>query len=216
MKAIDITGKRFGRLVAVRDVGVSMGSRLWECLCDCGKTAEVTNRSLKNANTKSCGCLNADLVSARNKANATHGMTGTPEWVSWDNMIQRCTNANHKSFDDYGGRGIVVVPDWRSFERFYADMGDRPAGTTLDRREQNGNYDLGNCRWATLEQQSNNKRSSRFIVHAGRKQTVAQWAAEIGISRHALMFRSNNDWSVEEALTMKLGYGNGWVRGVRS
>jgi len=132
-------------------------------------------------------------------------------------MKQRCLNSNHKSYSDYGGRGIKICERWlESFENFLADMGVRPAGKTLERDEVNGNYEPGNCKWATYVEQGNNRRSNVVVEFEGREQTVAEWAREIGVSRSALGFRLRNGWNIKEALTMKINHGNGWARGVRT
>lgn len=147
---------------------------------------------------------------------ATHGMTKTPTWVSWDSMKQRCLNENHKSHKDYGGREITICERWLdSFENFFADMGERPKGTTLDRKDTNGNYEPGNCRWASSKVQGNNKRSSRNITFMGLTRTLKQWADASGISNKALAYRLANGWDMKEALMTKTNHGNGWARGVR-
>ena len=212
MRAVDITGQTFQYLTAVKPVGSGKGGVMWECLCKCGKTTNATAKNLRSGNTKSCGCLNSEKVVARNKAGALHGMTKTRTWISWDSMIQRCTNPEHKSFDDYGGRGIKVCPAWlNEFSAFYKDMGERPAGKTLDRIDTNGNYEPGNCRWATPTEQSNNRLNNRVIEFDGRKQTVAEWARELGMSRQTLRHRLIN-WSIEDALTVGVSRANRWRR----
>ena len=130
-------------------------------------------------------------------------------------MRQRCVNPNHKSYKYYGGRGIKVCDRWlESFESFLADMGEAPKGMSIERNDVGGNYEPSNCRWATMEDQSNNRRTNRFITHEGRTQTIAQWAEEIGMSRQALRYRLDNGWSIKEAFEMKLNHGNGWKREV--
>jgi hypothetical protein len=216
MRAVDITGQRFGRLVALRDAGSRRGSRLWECRCDCGSLFLATGKAMKSGNTLSCGCLVKDAVVARNKASATHGMTGSPEFITWDSMKQRCLNPKHKSFPEYGGRGISVCPEWlSSFQQFYADMGPRPKGMTLERNDTNGNYEKGNCRWATPVEQGNNRRTNVSLTFSGKTQTVAEWARELGIGPKTLANRLKQNWTLEEALTMKVDHGNGWTRGAR-
>lgn len=163
MKAIDISGVRFGRLTAVSDVGSQGGFRLWLCRCDCGADVKVNSRSLRSGNTSSCGCFRkqkmSELATARNLRHG-HNYAGkeSPTHKSWTAMIQRTTNSNYTHWKDYGGRGITVCDQWRSFEVFLADMGERPEGKTLDRINVNGNYEPGNCRWATLSEQQKNKR----------------------------------------------------------
>ena len=131
-------------------------------------------------------------------------------------MKQRCLNTGHKSYSDYGGRGIKICDSWiGSFENFLADMGERPEDTTLDRKNTNGNYEPDNCRWATATVQGNNKRSSRMITFGGLTRTLKQWADAAGISNKALAYRIDNGWDMKQALMTKTNHGNGWMRGVR-
>lgn len=209
----DITGQRFGRLVALEPTSDRIQGRIaWKCTCDCGAYHFSTVTHLLSGNTTSCGCLKRDVIALRNKSNVIHGYTNSPTWVSWMLMRQRCTNPKHKSFAEYGGRGITICERWESFENFLADMGERPANHSLDRRDPNGNYAPDNCRWATSEEQANNKRTSRRYTYDGRTQTLAQWAREIGVSRQSLRYRLDNDFSIEEALTLTHNHGNRWRR----
>lgn len=152
----DLTGHRFCRLVVLECAGKDRFSNLiWKCQCDCGNICEVAGHSLNSGRTKSCGCLKKERVCKRNKS---HGMSKSPEYDIWKAMLQRCENPNCKSFSDYGGRGIKVCQSWHKFENFYRDMGKRPEGLSIDRINNDGNYEMGNCRWATKEEQSNNSR----------------------------------------------------------
>lgn len=224
-RPLDLTGQRYGRLTAVKDTGLKKNTNaVWIFLCDCGNQIERPSGSVRSGKTSSCGCLRSEQKSKHMKANAgvynseraTHGMTGTPTFVSWDAMRQRCLNPNHKSFEDYGGRGILVCERWLdSFENFLEDMGERPQDTTLDRKDTNGNYEPGNCRWATSKTQSNNKRSSRYITFMGLTKTLKEWADAAGISNKTLAYRLANGWEMKEALVTKTDPSNGWKRGVR-
>ena len=156
----DITGQRFERWLVVRFSHVGNFQRsYWLCRCDCGTERIVARSLLQEGQSRSCGCLKRDVTIA---LKTTHGNNrankSTREYNSWVGLINRCKNQNQKSFKDYGGRGIKVCKKWRnSFAAFLADMGPRPVGTTLDRKNADGNYHKRNCRWATAMQQRHNR-----------------------------------------------------------
>jgi hypothetical protein len=157
MRRIDLVGKRFGRWTVLemeRDRRDGLGI-MWLCRCDCGTTRHVSGRHMRRGASVSCGCLKAERQALRNR---THGMFGVPEYHSWSGMIQRCTNPGNPSYANYGGRGITVCERWRSFKDFLLDMGRRPKGTSIDRIDNDGSYEPGNCRWATRTVQNSNKR----------------------------------------------------------
>lgn len=210
--AIDITGQRFGRLTAVRFAYAKSGRRMWECKCDCGNVTVCAPNNLKSGATKSCGCLNAETARDNCLRRSTHGMSHTNTFWAWQHMIQRCTRPNHISYHRYGGRGIKVCDRWlESFENFLADMGERPfPGAQLDREDNDGNYEPGNCRWVTCLVNSNNKSTNRNIEFRGRRQSISQWARQVGISKNALRYRIESGWTVEDALTLPINHGNCW------
>jgi hypothetical protein len=137
-----------------------------------------------------------------NEHSITHGKFGTKVYWAWSHMIQRCTNKNSERFPHYGGRGILPCEEWLKFENFYADMGDPPEGTTLDRKDNDLGYFKDNCRWATQDEQNNNKQDSLFIEFDGRTKTLKKWSEEIGINYRLLWARIKVlGWSVNKAFT---------------
>jgi hypothetical protein len=155
MRRIERLGQRFGRLVVI-SMSIKQGNRRgFMCRCDCGAERFVLGCSLKGGSTSSCGCLRNEL---RKNLNLIHGKTNTRAYRTWSSMLNRCRNPKHEHYAYYGGRGISVCKQWGSFEQFYNDMGDPPAGLTLDRINNDGNYEPGNCRWADRKTQSQNRR----------------------------------------------------------
>lgn len=173
MKRNDLTGQRFHRLV-VTGVHALCAKKnvLWACMCDCGKFAKAYAYDLRAGKVKSCGCL------SKEHRPRTHGMAGAGRRRSatynlWASMLQRCTNPNDRNYRSYGARGITVCERWHKFENFYADMGQKPEGMSLDRIDNDGGYNKDNCRWASLHTQSRNKRSNIFVSVQGRRMVLA-------------------------------------------
>lgn len=198
VKAVNLRGLRFGMLVATeRAPNISRPSgksprAAWACRCDCGKASVASAENLRSGNTKSCGCTHGEK----------HGLRKLPEYSVWVDMHKRCSNTKHKSYHNYGGRGLKVASTWNLFSRFYADMGPRPSAShTLERRKNNLGYSPGNCIWTTRKTQGNNRRGNRLIAAFGRTQTLAQWADETGIKSSTLRNRIESGWSVTDALT---------------
>jgi hypothetical protein len=195
----DITGRRAGRLTALRPAGLDeKGRYLWLCRCDCGNEKVLPIQSLApGGNTKSCGCLRAEnnrKPRVYKSVNVTHGESSydkgarTPEYNSWLAMRQRCTDINHSTYVNYGAKGIRVCDRWaNSFQAFLTDMGRKPSkGATIDRIDVNGHYEPSNCRWASMNQQQNNKTNNRYAVVHGVRRTAAETARMFSIPERTI------------------------------
>ncbi len=158
-RTIDLSGQRFGKLVAIGPTDQrSSGKVVWECQCDCGRTAYAQSAHLASGHTRSCGCYSGEKTI---QMNTTHGGTGTRLYRIWNSMKTRCMNPNCNHFDYYGGRGISICAEWlNNFATFYlwAVNNGYDQSLTLDRIDSDGNYEPGNCRWATWHEQRVNQR----------------------------------------------------------
>lgn len=194
----NMTGKRFGLLTVVCREGSHQvsGGATWLCHCDCGSEKVIEGRLLRNGTTNSCGCL-------QKKNGTTHGHSNDPTYYSWRAMLKRCNNEKHVAYKNYGGRGITVCHRWQdSFVSFLTDMGERPSlQFSIDRIDSDGNYEPGNCRWATSDSQSRNRRNNVRLTLNGVTMTAAEWARKVGICQTSLQKRLKKGWPVEEALT---------------
>ena len=199
MPALDLVGLRFGCLTVVSKALTRARNSMWQCRCSCGRTKIVGGQNLRRGTTKSCGCLNIEIATNRV---ITHGKSHTPIYSVWQNMLARCYSPTHKSHANYGGRGIGVCDRWRySFVNFYTDVGDPPKGHTLDRINNNADYEPNNCRWATPKEQSRNSRKVRLITYAGETMNLTEWAARIGVSHATIIRRIKKGWPLEIVLT---------------
>jgi len=160
-----------------------MSGAKWYCTCDCGGVIVTLASSLNRGKTASCGCLRRETARATGKGETRHGHTsGRPSltWKSWKSMRDRCLLTTATGYERYGGRGIVICEAWSTFENFLADMGERPAGMTLDRIDTNGNYEPSNCRWANKKTQGRNTRTVKLEAH---EPAQIRWLAESGYRR---------------------------------
>jgi len=189
----DLSNRRYGRLVALERRKVRSGAREisgWLCQCDCGVQKELTTGELRQGLTISCGCLRNERISNLNK---THGMSKAGgAYKSWSSMLGRCRNPNSPGYEGYGGRGISVCDQWSSFEAFYADMGPRPAGYSIERIDVDGDYELSNCKWLPMADQSKNRTNSRYVILNGERIIQAEAARRIGVMPQTL-----NKWRHE-------------------
>ena len=197
-KRLELVGQKFGRLMVEKFSRKSKyGYSLWQTRCDCGAEKTVSGSHLKSGHTKSCGCVRKEITSKRY---FKHGMTQSPIYNIWSNMKCRCLNRNDAQYKDYGGRGILICKAWLdSFETFLSDMGEKPEGLSIDRIDNNGNYEPNNCRWSDRYEQNNNARSNVKITYKGKTLNMAQWARELNINKGTLRSRLNAGWSTEKA-----------------
>lgn len=188
MKIRDLTGQKFGRLTAIRQVGPDPTGKQhqarWLFACDCGTEIERFGFYVVHKGQKSCGCYQKD-----HPARQTHGMTATPVYRAWQNMHKRCSDPNNKRYEHYGGRGIRVCERWGSFENFFVDMGLPPHGLTLDRRDNDGPYCLENCRWATGKEQVRNRSVSLNYEYLGETKSLLEWGEQFGLPYKTLHAR---------------------------
>lgn len=199
---IDLTGKSFGRLTVMSFDCVVDGNAKWNCSCACGALVTIHACSLKRGASKSCGCLKNELTA---KVNFIHGESDkTKEFRAWSNMLNRCSNVNCKEYHYYGGRGITVCNRWRiSYQNFLSDMGRAPSKKhSIDRVDNNKNYEPLNCKWSTNKEQANNKRSCLLIYFNGETKNLSQWCERLKLPFHTIKARIKHyGWTPEKALT---------------
>lgn len=170
--------------------------------CFCGSEREAQwNNAVKS---HSCGCKTKEIL---RQARTIHGHSkimkyGSPTWKAWSGMLERCEKTYHKSYADYGGRGIKVCERWHDFRLFLEDMGERPDGMQIDRINNEGDYEPGNCRWTTAKVNSSNKRSTVFIEFNGTKDTAGGWADRTGFPYTTIVKRLRDGWPVDRLLTL--------------
>lgn len=196
-------GKRFGRLLVIKESACSInGKKKYQCLCDCGKETIVFSENLISGHTRSCGCLKNDVIHAG--ANTKHGLCRTRIYRIWKEMRRRCNNPNRPNYPRYGGRGIKVCDEWNSdFMSFYkwAINNKYDDSLSIDRIDNNEGYGPENCRWASPQEQSNNRRSNRFLQHNGEEHTIAEWSRITGLEQSLIIGRLRLGWSVKKALS---------------
>lgn len=188
-------GQRFGRVVVLGICGKDThGRAIALCRCDCGLTPVIDLYKLRIGHTRSCGCLRQEL-------NTTHGGSYSVTYSSWRMMKKRCNDPNYPKYDSWGGRGIRVCQRWCEFKEFLEDMGHRPSGTSLDRINNDGDYEPGNCRWATRKEQNSNTRRNVLLTFNGKTQNLTEWARELNVRYLVLWGRLKSGWSTEKTLS---------------
>lgn len=201
MKPIDMLGMRFGNLLVIERAPNRGTSAAWLCRCDCGNKVIRSGGGLRLGQTLSCGCLRVEKLVNRNIRN-TKGTTVHPCYETWRSMVRRCTDTSHSSYKDYGLKGVTVCARWRdSFLDFIHDMGDRPAGFTIERNDSTGNYDPGNCRWATYKEQAANRSNVRLVNINGKALTIPDACAQFGTIPSTAHARLRRGWELFDAVS---------------
>jgi hypothetical protein len=208
---INLTGQKFGRLIVVEEAEPryfkshpTWAVPYWKCVCECSPNIirEAQGRSLLSGRIKSCGCYSRDIQRERM---TKHGAFESQTYSSWKHMKARCTNPNHQSYPNYGGRGITICLPWLlSFEVFLEDMGECPLGKTIDRHpDKDGNYEPGNCRWGTKREQDRNRRTNRVVTVNGFTGCIIEVCEHFGVSVKLYYSRVRRGWSIEKAITFQ-------------
>ena len=208
-KYIDIIDQRFGRWVVLEFALIDKkNTAYWRCKCDCGEERVVSGTSLRRGSTKSCGCLRRENTS---KSTRKHGLSESPLERTRNNMVQRCTNPNSTHYKHYGGRGIIVYEEWRrnpaSFYKWAYDNGYEEY-LTIERINNNGNYEPDNCRWATIQEQNNNQRSNKLLTYKGETKNLKQWSKDTGIKYATIYRRFIEEYPPEDILNNTKGVKN--------
>ena len=190
-------GDKFGRLLVL---DIPKPKRLL-CKCDCGTVKDIYLYDVVKGKTKSCGCLLRETTIERYTKHG-HSTTKcvTSTYSIWASMLDRCRNVKNKAYKNYGGRGITICKEWEQFENFLKDMGERPEGLSIERRNNNKGYSKENCIWATSLEQTRNKRGNVYIEFEGKRQVLTDWAKELGIHQSSLRHRLKH-WDFEKAMT---------------
>lgn len=213
---VDLSGKRFGRLL-VKDRGPNRGRRVtWNFICDCGNSGNTVASYMTTGRQVSCGCFHREMVASMAREKATHGATRngerTPTYSSWRSMRERVLNEYHHAFARYGGKGVEICDRWldgedglTGFECFLLDMGERPEGHSIDRIDTNGHYEPSNCRWATPTMQARNAVDNKMtgmdvgVLHsmaANDNASLSEMSARFGISKqHAWRIKTGKRWA---------------------
>jgi hypothetical protein len=201
MKLIDLSGQKFGRLYVASlspERSKAKGAQ-FNCICDCGTEKLILGSHLRLGRVVSCGCARRERLAT---SGIKHGMCGTGAWHSWRDMMKRCYSQKSAHYHHYGGRGIEVCQEWRSFEGFHKSMGDRPIGMSIEREDVDGNYEPGNCKWIPLSNQQENKRNSLFVVLDGERMCLSVACKKLGISYQRTRDRIKKlGWDFEKAIS---------------
>ncbi len=203
MKFIDLTGKRFFRWTVIKRVQNDKNNNpQYLCKCDCGNEKIIRGYALKRGASKSCGCLIKDIARTQH---TTHGKTNTRLFSIWHGIKKRCFNNNNKDYKNYGGRGITICDEWKNdFKTFYewAMANGYADNLSIDRIDNNGNYEPSNCRWVTLKEQANNRNNTKKITYKNETKSITEWAKILGIKKTTLFYRLKKGLPFEKAINI--------------
>jgi hypothetical protein len=204
-RVYDRTGQKSGILTVESYSHFDGRFHQWNVVCECGTRKLKSSAMLSKWKGRSCGRLTKQIqreARTTHGQSSGHGRSGTLSYRSWSSMHDRCQQSSRKDWMQYGGRGISVCVQWATFEAFFADMGEAPEGMSLDRfPDQDGNYEPGNCRWATAKEQANNRRNNRSVTYGGETMNVGQWADKLGIYPDTMQKRLSSGMSQERMFT---------------
>lgn len=197
-KKLNLLNKRFGKLVVLEECNKrdNFGNKVYKCLCDCGNITYVRGNSLRTGNNRSCGCLRG----------SNHGKTHTRLYYVWCSIKQRCYNPNNNRYDDWGGRGVTMCEEWRKdFQAFYnwAINNGYDDNLTIDRIDNNKNYEPDNCRWVDRKTQNRNKRNNRNITIDNETHCLKEWCEILNLKYNTISMRLRRGWDVKRALEVK-------------
>ena len=202
-KCQDLTGQKFNKLLVLKQVRKNKGKTYWLCKCDCGKETIVEGYKLKTGHIRSCGCLQREI---NIKRLTTHNLSKSKLYEIWCAIKNRCLNKNLKTYKNYGGRGITVCQEWlNDFKTFYdwAINNGYSDGLTIDRINNDGNYEPDNCRWASRKTQANNRRTCKTFTYNGVTKNYKQWCEFLKINYKTFYSRISRGWKIETALGLE-------------
>ena len=197
----DLTGQRFGRLLVMSRASSSNGFSVWNCVCDCGNPKTTRGVHLRKGETVSCGCYHKEIKTIHGRrANQQTGQQRDATYLSFIAMKGRVLNPKNPAYHNYGGRGIKICSAWTEggFVQFLKNMGNRPAGMSLDRIDNNSDYSPENCKWSNEIEQAANRRTSNILLYQGRSQCLSAWSRELNITRHEIYKGLNQSMTLEE------------------
>lgn len=202
MKTVEMVGKRFGMLTVVeRDHGVDMTGAYWSCKCDCGSIKTVRGTALRQGLISACGCIRRGVG---RKTMTKHGNYGHPLYNTWHHMMNRCYKAKGGDLEMYQNRGIKVCDRWHDFKSFANDMGERPPNKSLDRRDNDGNYEPSNCRWATAKEQANNTRKTLMFDWDGKRRSLSSLCDQYKKKKATVWARMKRGMTLKDALLLPI------------